>query len=176
MSSGSLARRYAKALMEIGNEDGSYQRIGQDVSAMAKAISSSSELTDLLSNPVFPGADRKRIILSILEQIGASKTVTNFSNLLLDRDRLDILPAISRELAAMINKKSGQVTASVRSALALTTAQQSELKAVLEQISGKKVLLELQEDAALLGGVVAKMGDFVYDGSIRTQLQELSKS
>lgn len=175
MSAGSLARRYAKALMGIGNEDGSYQRIGQDVASLAKAIQASTELSGLLTNPSFPREDREKIVLSILQRIGASKTVINFSRLLLDRERLNIVPDISRELSAMIDAKSGQITAEVTSAVPLNAMQQGELKATLESLSGKKVLLKTKEDPSLLGGLVAKVGDLVYDGSIRTQLQELGR-
>jgi len=176
MSSGSLSRRYAKALMEIGLEDGSYQRVGQDVASMANAIQASSELSSLLTNPVFPRDEREKIVLAILQRIGASKTVINFSKLLLDRERLNIVPDISRELSAMIDEKSGQITAEVTSAVALNSMQQNELKTTLESLSGKKVLLETKEDPALLGGLIAKVGDLVYDGSIRTQLQELGRT
>ena len=105
MSSGSLARRYAKALMQIGTEDGSYKRIGQDVAGLAKAIKTSSELAGILSNPVFPRDDREKIVMALLQRIGASKTVINFSKLLLDRERLAALPDISRELSAMIDER-----------------------------------------------------------------------
>ncbi len=176
MSAGSLSRRYAKALMEIGLEDGSYQRVGQDVASMAKAIESSDELNALLTNPVFPRDDREKIVMGILQRIGASKTVANFSRLLLDRERLNILPDISRELSAMIDEKSGQITAEVTSAVKLSPSQETELKTTLEGISGKKVLIQSKEDPALLGGVIAKVGDMVYDGSIRTQLRELGRS
>tara|TARA_R110002096_G_scaffold42143_3_gene113554 strand:+ start:33697 stop:34236 length:540 start_codon:yes stop_codon:yes gene_type:complete len=176
MSSGSLSRRYAKALMAIGLEDGSYQRIGQDVASMANAIQASGELSSLLTNPVFPRDEREKIVLAILQRIGASQTVINFSKLLLDRERLNIVPDISRELDVMIDEKSGQITAEVTSAVPLNSMQQNELKTTLESLSGKKVLLSTKEDPALLGGLIAKVGDLVYDGSIRTQLQELGRT
>lgn len=176
MASGSLSRRYAKALMEIGNADGSFLRIGQDVASMAKAMKESTELSDLLSNPVFPRSEREKIIVAILQRIGATKTVINFTMLLLDRERMAVLPDISRELSAMIDEASGQVTAQVTSAVALTPAQESELKTTLESLSGKKIQIEAKQDPSLLGGVVAKVGDLVYDGSLRTQLRELRRS
>lgn len=176
MSSGSLARRYAKALMEIGTEDGSYKRIGQDVAALAKAIKTSDELSSILSNPVFPRSDREKIILAILQRIGASATVINFSKLLLDRERIAAIPDISRALSAMIDDVSGQITAEVLTAAPLTSTQQAELKTTLESLSGKKIQFDIKEDKELLGGVVAKVGDLVYDGSLRTQLRELRRS
>lgn len=176
MSSGSLARRYAKALMEIGLEDGSYKRIGQDVTALGNAISSSDELSDLLSNPVFPRSQREEIVIAILKRTGASPTVTNFIKLLGDRERMSILPDISRELNVMIDSQSGQLTAEVVSAVPLNMMQQTELRKALEKLSGKKIQLEIKEDSALLGGLIAKVGDLVYDGSLRTQLQEIRRN
>ena len=176
MSAGSLARRYAKALMELGTEDGSYQRLGKELETMAKAIKNSKELSDLLANPVVPRSDREKIILAILQRTAASKTTTNTCKLLLDRERLSILPDISRELNAMIDQKSDQVTAEVTSAVALTPAQTNELRAALEELSGKKIQIQAKEDPALLGGVIAKVGDLVYDGSLRTQLRDLRRN
>lgn len=176
MSAGSLGRRYAKALMQIGAEDNSYQRIGTEVASLAKAIEVSSDLAQTLTNPVFPRDDREKIVLAILSRIGASPTVINFSKLLLDRERMSIVPDISRELNALIDEKSGQLTAEVTSATALNATQQQELKATLEALSGKKIQLKTSEDPELLGGVVAKVGDLVYDGSLRTQLQTLRRS
>lgn len=176
MSAGSLARRYAKALMGIGTDDGSYKRIGQDVASLAAAMKSSRELGDILGNPVFPRDEREKIVLAVLQRIGASKTVINFSKLLLDRERLNIVPDISRELSAMIDEKSGQLTAEITSAVPLNSAQESELKTTLESLSGKKIQIVAKEDPALLGGLVAKVGDLVYDGSLRTQLQEIRRS
>lgn len=176
MSSGSLARRYAKALMEIGVAENNYERIGTDLESLATAISSSKELADLLSNPLFPRSDREKIVLAILDRIGVSQTIINFSKLLLDRERMSIIPDIHRALTSMIHEMSGQITAEVLTAKPLSPAQQDELKKTLEELSGKKILISLKEDPSLLGGVIAKVGDLVYDGCLRTQLQELKRS
>lgn len=176
MSSGSLARRYAKALMEIGVEEKTYERIGADLKSLASAIKSSTELSGILSNPLFARTEREKIVMAILDRIGACQTVINFSKLLLDRERMNVIPDISRALAAMIDEMSGQVKAEVLTAKPLTPAQQDELKKTLETVSGKKIQIVMKEDASLLGGVIAKVGDLVYDGSLRTQLQELKRS
>jgi F-type H+-transporting ATPase subunit delta len=80
---------------------------------------------------------------------------------------------IARELDRMIEAKAGRVSAEVVSAQPLEPAQLSELVAVLEKLSGKKVSVQHREDAELLGGVVAKVGDTIYDGSLRTELRNL---
>ena len=176
MSAGSLARRYAKALMSIGVDEGSYAQMGTQLASVSKAIASSPELSDILENPVVSRTDREKVVLAILQRVGASKTVENFCRLLLERERMQILPDIQRELQAMIDEKSGQVTAEIRSAKALTPAQEIQLKSTLEKLSGKSIRITVKEDPSLLGGVVAKVGDLVYDGSLRTQLSELRRN
>lgn len=173
MSSGSLARRYAKALLGIGAEDGSLEQIGRDVRALASAMKSSEELQSTLTNPAFPRADREKVVRAILQRVGASPTVDSFVRLLLDRERLAAVPDISRELDAMIDEQAGRVKAVVTSASPLTPAQRDQISQRLAAMTGKTILLETREDPELLGGVVAKVGDVVYDGSLRTQLQQM---
>jgi F-type H+-transporting ATPase subunit delta len=83
------------------------------------------------------------------------------------------LPAISREVDAMIEAKAGKITAEVTSAVDLDPQQLAQITQTLERLSGKKVTIEKKKDPALLGGVVAKVGDVVYDGSVRAQLRAL---
>lgn len=173
MVTGSLARRYAKALMLIGTEDGSYERIGRDVRALAEAMKGSAELQTTLTNPAFPRSDREKIVQALLSRFDASPTVVNFVRLLADRERLAAVPDISRELDAMIDERSGRTVAEVASATALTPQQREALTARLEALSGRKIQLDTKEDPELLGGVIAKVGDLVYDGSLRTQLRQL---
>ena len=173
MVTGSLARRYARAVLQIGESQNILDKLGADLRSLAKAMDTSAELVNALTNPGFRRADRKKIIDALLQRIGAHPMTNNVVALLLDRERLASLVAISREVDAMIEARAGRVTAEVTSAVALTADQLSKLVATLEKLSGKKVQVQKHEDPALLGGVVAKVGDTVYDGSLRTQLRTL---
>ena len=173
MVTGSLARRYANALMQIGAEDGNYERIGREVAKIASALSSSPDLITVLTNPAFTQTERARIMDALLARLGASKVVINFVSLLLDRDRMSALPAIARELDNMIDERAGRVSAVITSATPLSPAEKQQLVATLERLSGKKVTAQTREDPELLGGVVCKLGDVVYDGSLRTQLNSM---
>ena len=173
MASGSIARRYARALMGIGVDNKNFETLGRQVSALAEAMKISPELSQTLSNPAFPRSDRKKVLEAILSRLGAAPAVRNFTLLLLDRERLAALPDIARELKAMIDEHVGRVNAVVTSAKPLSDAQMSQLKASLEKLSGKQVQIEHREDPEILGGVVAKVGDIVYDGSLRTQLSQM---
>lgn len=176
MISGSLARRYARAFVQLGDKAGTHEQLGRELRSLAGAMKVSRELEETLSNPAFPRADRRRILQAILQRIGASHDTTVFVMLLLDGERVAVLPAISREVDAMLDARAGRVKAEVVSAQPLTPAQTTQIKTSLEQLSGRSVQLQTKEDPALLGGVVAKVGDVVYDGSVRTQLRRLRES
>jgi F-type H+-transporting ATPase subunit delta len=173
MASGSLARRYAKAVFELGVAEGGLDKTGGDIRTLAKAMTESPELASTLASPAIRRADRKKVIDGLLQRIGVVSSTRNFVYLLLDGERLSSLPAISRELDAMIEAKAGRIAAEIVSAKPLDPTQLSQITAALEKLSGKKITVSKREDAELLGGVVAKVGDTVYDGSLRTQLRTL---
>jgi len=173
MVTGSLARRYARAVLEIGTANGNLDKIGADLRSLAKAMHDSAELMTALTNPAIRRADRRRVIDGLLSRIGAVPHTQNLVYLLLDGERMSSLPAISREVDVMIEAKAGRLAAEVTSARPLDAGQLSQIVTALEKLSGKKVAITHREDPNLLGGVVAKLGDTVYDGSLRTQLRTL---
>lgn len=173
MQAGSLGRRYARALMQIAISKNLVDKIGGDVRAFAQAMRTSPELLTVLASTSNPRAARRKIVDAVLLRLGAHELVKTFSYLLLDKERMGALPDIARELATMIEARAGSVQAEVTSAVPLTPLQVSQITTSLEQLSGKKVVLSKKEDPTLLGGVVAKVGDVVYDGSLRTQLRTL---
>lgn len=175
MVSGSLSRRYAKAILQIGVAQGNLDRVGADLRALSGAMRESAELQTVLANPAIRRADRRRVVDAILERLGAQPVTKNTVSLLLDGERLASVPAISRELDAMIEARANRVSAEVVSAKPLSSDQLIQITAALEKLAGgKKVDLQRREDPALLGGVLAKVGDIVYDGTLRTQLHHLA--
>ena len=169
MAAGSLARRYARAVLSLEAVD----KVAADLRSLAKAMKDSDELVSTLASPAIRRADRRRVLDGLLERVGSHANTKNLVYLLLDGERMSALPAISRELDAMLEARGGRISATITSAKPLEQAQVSQITAALEKISGKKVEVTRREDPALLGGVVAKLGDTVYDGSLRTQLRAL---
>ena len=173
MVTGSLARRYARAILEIGTANKNLDKLGGDLRSLAKAMHDSAELVTALINPAIRRADRRRVLDELLKRIGAEPHTRNLVYLLLDGERLSSLEAISREVDAMIEARSGRISAEVTSARPLDASQLSQIINALEKLSGKKVAVTRREDPELLGGVVARLGDTIYDGSLRTQLRTL---
>ena len=181
MASGSLARRYAKAILSIGTAGNNAVKLGDNLRELADTMKQSAELQSVLSNPAIRRADRRNVLDNLVALIAAKtgsdpatrKSFGNLVNLLLDGERLVEVPAISREVDAMIQAASGEVTAEVTSARPLDGAQLIQITDALAKLSGKRVIVTSQHDPNLLGGIVAKVGDVVYDGSLRTQLRAL---
>lgn len=173
MVTGSLARRYARAAFSLASDQGSLDKVGADLRSLATAMKSSTELVSVLTNPAVRRSDRKKVIDALVEKIGMHATSKNLIALLLDGERLGHLEAISRELDAMIEARAGKVSAEVVSAQPLTSEQLDKITVALEKLSGKKVAVTRREDPAILGGVIAKVGDLIYDGSVRSQLRQL---
>jgi len=117
--SGSLARRYARAVMGIGIDNDNFETLNRQIGDLAEAMSISPQLADTLTSPVFARADRKRVLVAILDRLNADTVVKNFTFLLLDRERLAALPGIARELQRMIDERVGRISAEVLSATTL---------------------------------------------------------
>lgn len=173
MITGSIARRYAKALLEIGIQQNTFDALGKELDRAADTLRSSPELRNALENPVFSLDKRKLIMDELVRRLGVSKTVRNFIMLLLDKGRIAALPDIARAHRTLVDEHAGRVRATVTSARPLDPMLETRLKTALEKQSGKVVIFEKREDPAILGGLITQLGDTLYDGSVRTQLQEL---
>jgi F-type H+-transporting ATPase subunit delta len=173
MVSGSLARRYARAIVQIGVAAGNLDALGGDLRNLAAAMKTSAELVSSLTNPAIRRSDRRKVIDALLAYFKAAPATKNLAMVLLDGERIATLPMISREVDHMIEARAGRISAEVASATELTAAQVAQLTTVLERLSGKKIDVVKRIDPAIIGGVVAKVGDVVYDGSLRSQLHLL---
>ena len=171
-----LARRYAKALVEIGQEKDSLEKYGQDLSSLTELVDVSRDFREILINPVFTKDDKKRIAGQIFTRLHTDQMVINFVNLLIDRKRIDQLAGIEKAYRQEVDQIRGITRGEVVSAEPLSEEQLGRVTGALSQISGKKVLVSTRVDPSLIGGLSAKVGDKVFDGTIRTQLSQLKES
>lgn len=171
-----LAKRYAKALLEIGQANNALEKYGSDLSALTQIIGESKDFKEVLLSPVFTKEDKKKIAGEILGKMGADVMVKNFVNVLIDRERIDQLNGIEEAYRASVDEIRGITRGEVISAEALADSDLGKVTDALSKISGKKVLVTSKVDPLLIGGLVARVGDMVFDGTIRTQLNQLKES
>ena len=176
MTSLIIAKRYAKALLEIGQEDGNLEQYGKELAEMAALLTESPELESVLSNPAFDLESRMKVLEAILAKTDLSPIVSNFFKLLLERGRFAHARAINEVYAKLVDQVRGITRAQVVSAAPLDDARVGEISEALKKVAGSEVTLEIKEDPGLIGGVVARIGDLVLDGSVRRQLEILKDS
>jgi F-type H+-transporting ATPase subunit delta len=173
LSANAIARRYAKALVQLGAEEGAVDKFHGELTGVEAVFAAHPELGAILSNPAY-GIEVKRAILGDLTgKLGVSATLQNFILLLLERSRLSCLSPIIACYSTLADELSGVVRPVVSSALALSDGQIAEIKAALEKSTGKRVQLKVDVDPTLIGGVLTKIGDKVFDGSVKTQLAQI---
>ncbi len=171
-----VAKRYAKALLEIGQEDGNLEQYGVELNRMAQLFGESQELETALANPAIPQDSRRRLLDVFLDKLELSPMVRNFYRLLLDRGRIACARDIAVLYGQLLDDVKGVVRAQVLSAAPLSEQEIQRIKDALQKVAGNEVIIEMKEDPSLIGGVVAKIGDLVLDGSVKSQLESLKES
>jgi F-type H+-transporting ATPase subunit delta len=166
-----IAERYAEALLGIGLERKSVEQLGRELDRVAELFKQAPELRELFRNPKFDADVRKRVMGELLQRVLVSPTVRNFLNLLIDRHRIAHLEDITTAFHALADEKSGRIRAEVISARALGPAEQARLRTILQKVTGKQVVLDERQDPSIIGGVITRVGDRVYDGSVRSRLE-----
>lgn len=176
MARGAAARRYAKALYEIASEAAQIDAIRGDLEGFGALLERETALRDVLLRPLHPVAQRRAVLDAVLTAGGAGSTLRSFFSLLIDQRRLLDIDAIIAEYAHLADEAAGTTKARVESASPLTEQQIERLQAALRSRTGREIELTVHVDPSLLGGVVAQVGDLVFDGSLKTQLGQLRAS
>lgn len=167
------ARRYAKALFGIAREDGLVESVGRELSALGDVLDESPDLRAALFRPLHPVAQRRAALRAVAERLGSSATLLNFYSFLIDQRRLIDFATVGSEYERLAAEADGRTDGRIISARPLDEADRERLVAALSRRTGLQVSVEVEVDPALIGGVVAQVGDLVFDGSLRTQLEQL---
>ena len=176
MSYEAVARRWARALFDLGKETSSLADVNKDVMSFADTWEASDELRLVLDDPLVPEASREAILRDIASRLGVGATATNTLRLLAQKRRLVILPELARQLARLTDEDANLLRAKVTSAVPLGESYLGRLRAELEKATGKRVALDQAVDPALVAGVVTQIGDRVIDGSLKARLQGFRES
>ena len=176
MISSKISRRYARALLSLGQEDGHYEVYGQDLQEFCDFCSAKREFFSVISNQIFSMDNRKVILEFVLEKSSLSEVVKNFIRLLHDKDRILSLQEITGYYKNFTDEISNIAHADVITARPLQKKTLERLGDVLAGLTSREVKMEVKEDESLIGGLIVKIGDLVLDGSVRAQLEGLKES
>ncbi len=171
-----LAKRYARAIFSIGQEQKKYQEYGEVLHKFAKLYAEQPEVRDAVTNPLYPLEARARVMEKIVATAKVDKYMGNFLKLLVMKKRADILPEIAESYQLMVDDVQNICHGTVVTATKLTKELTGKIQKTLEKLTGKKVVLTASVDSSIIGGMIATVGDLELDGSIRTQLAGLKDS
>jgi F-type H+-transporting ATPase subunit delta len=171
-----LSLRYAHAFASVADSSRlDVAAAQQQLNDFSGTLAGSRELREVLMNPSIANEQKLRVLDAIAGRIGMFPQVRNFIAVIMDHQRLDELDEILTEYHAVADDQSGLTEAEVTSARPLNDEDRAELETQVARLAGGRVRTTYSQDASLLGGAVVSIGSTVYDGSIRTQLQQLKQ-
>lgn len=173
MIAGSVAKRYAKALVEIAAASDELEAVHQELTDFAGVLRGQREFRLFVENPSVRGRDKTGVLEEVVATLGLRTLTSTFLRVLLEGGRLGALESILRAYVALMDERLGRVRALVTAATPLPADLQERLRQRLAEVTGKQVYLEVHDDPSILGGLITQIGSLVYDGSVRTQLLRL---
>ena len=175
MSVETVARRYAAALADVVAKTGETTAVQAELKSWDQIITSNSQLLEAFGNPAIAHESKEKVLENLIEKTKPTKTTANFLRVLLRNSRLTEIGEIATRFAAVLEERSGSVAAQVTSARPLSEAEKAELQANLNKLTGKNVSPHFNVDESIIGGVITRIGSTVYDGSVKTKLEELKQ-
>jgi len=178
MTISAVATRYANALADVVTAPGSSARpeeVLAELRSFEAALRSSPELTNALISPAVPPARKRAVVARLGDALQLSRIARNLLFVLIDHRRIAALEGVLHSFEIIVDERLGFARADVASARELTETQRTSLSSQLERMTGKRVRMRFSVDPALIGGVVARIGSTVYDGSVRGQLDTLGR-
>jgi F-type H+-transporting ATPase subunit delta len=169
----SASLQYANALADIVLEQGAAEPARKQLEAFVAAYAESVELRNFLASPAATRETKHNVIEKLVARLGASRIIRNFLFVIVDNQRAHFLPDIADSFELVLRQRQGVAEADVKSAVALNDTQKSTLLKSLERLTGKKIQAKYSLEPELLSGAVVRIGDTIYDGSLRSRLNQL---
>ena len=169
----SASLQYANALADIALEQGAAQPVLKQLTEFGAAFAESAELRTFLATPGVEREAKHGVIEKLAARMGVSKIIRNFLFVMVDNQRMALLPDILEAFQEVIRRRQGVAEAEVSSAVDLSDAQKAQLLQTLERLTSKKIQAKYALEPELLGGAVVRIGDTIYDGSLRSRLNEM---
>jgi len=166
-----VVRGYAEAMFSIAEAEGELEPVEEQVYAFAKMVEKRAKVREALIDPELPNENKRNLIGEVLGE-RANPVAVNLLGMLVEQGRARDIGRIAESLAEVAAERRQQVVGEVRSAVPLTDAQRRRLAEALSSATGRQVEVKVIVDPDLVGGVVARVGDVIFDGSIRSRLDE----
>ena len=171
MKSASL--QYANALADVVLAQDGAGPASKQLADFETVYRESAELRNFLASPAVDRSAKHGVIEKLTARLGASKILRNFLYVVIDHQRTHVLPEIIEAFREVVRQRQGIAEAEISSAVELSANQKAQFEFTLERLTGKRVEAKYSLEPALLGGAVVRIGDTIYDGSVRSQLNEL---
>lgn len=168
-----IARRYGTALADVVEKSGEVDKVKPELAAFGALIAANADLQAVFSNPAIAHAGKENVLEELIKKTKPSKTTANFLRVLLRNGRLTELAEINERFTDVLEERSGNVAAEITSARELPPSERSEFEKNLAKLTGKNVTIDYAIDESIIGGVVTRIGSTVYDGSVKTKLDNL---
>ena len=176
MSVSALTRRYAKALVELAEEEKAVEAYGDELATVKEVLTQEELLRQLLDSPTLALEKKQAMLADLCKVLELSAGMGKFLGLLLSKGRFCFLGQIEDNYRNQADELFGILSAKITAASELDDVQQQEIATSLEKQTGKQVALTVEVDADLIGGLQAEIGGRLFDGSVKTQLKRIEES
>ena len=173
MTAQSVARRYAGALFDVAKKGGSIDAALSGLNAIAALVAGSAELAKVFASPAVPVSKKRAVAETLAAQLQVSGDVLRLIGVMGERDRLSLIGLVAAAFEARVMQERNVLQADVTTAVPLDAARTAALETALGRATGGTVKVNARVDPSIVGGVVARVGSTVYDGSVTRQLDIL---
>ncbi len=168
-----ISKRYARAFFEIAGEEKKLEQYYNELHQFSSMMAENKDLGGFLANPIFEQDVKKQVLEKIIGKMTLSPMTVNFLKLLVDKNRIDVLPDIDTCYRLMMDEALQKTRVTVKTAYPLSADMQQYIMSNLKKLTGREAEVTVEEDKSLLGGIVIGVGDTLYDGSIINQLNNM---
>ena len=174
MSLQTVARRYATALADVAIERREEREVQNELDQWAKMIEAYPQLKEVFANPIIVYDHKRKVLEDLIARTRVRETTSSFLRVLLKNQRLSQLRAIVERFGQVLDERGGMVAAHVTTARPIPEDLRNSLHETLAAATGRKVRLSFTTDESIIGGLVARIGSTIFDGSVQSQLDRLA--
>ena len=174
MSLQTIARRYATALADVAIDRNEEREVQRELDQWASMIEAHPQLKEVFDNPTIVYDHKRKVVEDLIARTRVRETTASFLRVLLRNQRLSQLRDVAARFGLILDERGGMVAAHVTTARPIPEELKSSLHETLAAATGRKVRLSFSTDESIIGGLVARIGSTIYDGSVQSQLDRLA--